>query len=248
MTTRKDYYQLLHVQPDAPEEIIKSSYRTLMLKLRCHPDMGGDDGLAARINLAYETLTHPEKRSRYDRERMGCCASHAEADPEIVRPRSRPWEGAYGNDRSGTSMPLRACAFCRTPHPDDILPEAERCCSRCGSPLNPVGTVARLDACKRRAVRRMALRRRITFYTAWPQCGFTAHIRDLSPLGMQIDTRRTLRESQLIKVDSDLLDATASVVYCRGTRDGGACCYAIGIRFFTLRFRRSVGTFLSITA
>ena len=42
MENRRNYYRILHVQPDAPTEIIKSSYRTLMQKLRMHPDLGGD--------------------------------------------------------------------------------------------------------------------------------------------------------------------------------------------------------------
>lgn len=248
MTTRKNYYQLLHVQPDAPEEIIKSSYRTLMLKLRCHPDMGGEDGVAARINLAYETLTHPEKRARYDRELLRFSETNAEMEPKTRRPRAQPWNDACGMYANRVSIPLRSCVFCKTSQPEDILPGAERCCSRCGSPLNPVPGVACLNACQRRAVQRMAQRRRIIFYTAWPQRGFAGNIRDLSPMGMQIDTQEMLCESQLIKIDSDILKATAGVVYCRGTTTGTRRCYAIGIRFFTLWFRRSIGTFLSITA
>ena len=34
---RRNYYRLLHVQPDAPTEVIKSSYRTLMRTLKRHP-------------------------------------------------------------------------------------------------------------------------------------------------------------------------------------------------------------------
>jgi L-aminopeptidase/D-esterase-like protein len=33
MSQRPDYYKLLHVQPDAPDEVIKASYRTLMQRL-----------------------------------------------------------------------------------------------------------------------------------------------------------------------------------------------------------------------
>jgi hypothetical protein len=114
--------------------------------------------------------------------------------------------------------------------------------------LNPVAEAACLNDRQRRAVKRIAQRSRVTFYTAWPQHGFTGHIRDLSPLGMQIDAHEMLRESQLIKIESDILHATAHVVYCRGTTDGGCRCYVIGIKFFTLWFQRPLGTFLSVTA
>jgi len=37
MENRRHYYRILHVQPDAPLEVIKSSYRTLMTKLGSTP-------------------------------------------------------------------------------------------------------------------------------------------------------------------------------------------------------------------
>ena len=53
---RRNLYRLLYVQPEAPVEIIKASYRTLMSVLRLHPDLGGDHERAARVNAAYEVL------------------------------------------------------------------------------------------------------------------------------------------------------------------------------------------------
>ena len=63
MENRRNLYRILHVQPDAPEEIIRSSYRTLMTKLRRHPDLGGDHFTATLINEAYAVLSDPEKRA-----------------------------------------------------------------------------------------------------------------------------------------------------------------------------------------
>ena len=68
-TNHRNYYRLLHVQPDAPLEVIKASYRVLMRSLKHHPDLGGDQWDAALINEAYEVLSVPEKRKTYDRER-----------------------------------------------------------------------------------------------------------------------------------------------------------------------------------
>ena len=65
---RRNYYRILHVQPDAPAEVIKSSYRTLMQRLRMHPDLGGDHWNASLINEAYTVLMDPEQRAAYDRE------------------------------------------------------------------------------------------------------------------------------------------------------------------------------------
>ncbi len=60
------YYDVLHVSRDAPVEIIRSSYRTLMQRLKKHPDLGGDAATAALINEDYAVLTNVERRAEYD--------------------------------------------------------------------------------------------------------------------------------------------------------------------------------------
>ena len=49
---RRNHYRVLHVQPDAPLEVIRSSYRTLLGRLRQHPDLGGTHAQAVLINQA----------------------------------------------------------------------------------------------------------------------------------------------------------------------------------------------------
>ena len=63
----KDYYRILGVERSADDKAIKSAYRKLARKY--HPDVakGKDDGQRFReINEAYEVLSDPEKRRRYD--------------------------------------------------------------------------------------------------------------------------------------------------------------------------------------
>lgn len=67
MKNKRNYYRILHVQPDAPREIIQSSYRTLMQKLKAHPDLGGEEWNATVINEAYQVLMDTERRADYDR-------------------------------------------------------------------------------------------------------------------------------------------------------------------------------------
>jgi len=62
LKNRRNYYRILHIQPDAPVEIIKASYRTLMQKLAQHPDLGGDHWNSALINEAKAVLTDPAER------------------------------------------------------------------------------------------------------------------------------------------------------------------------------------------
>lgn len=63
----KDYYKILGVERNADARALKSAYRKLARKY--HPDVAkGKDtaGRFAEINEAYEVLSDPEKRRRYD--------------------------------------------------------------------------------------------------------------------------------------------------------------------------------------
>lgn len=64
----KDYYKILGVDRSAREDEIKRTYRKLALKY--HPDRNPDDKQAEdkfkEINEAYQVLSDPEKRARYD--------------------------------------------------------------------------------------------------------------------------------------------------------------------------------------
>ena len=63
-----DYYEILSVSRDASKEEIKRAYRRLARKY--HPDVNKEAGAEERfkeINRAYEVLSEPETRARYDR-------------------------------------------------------------------------------------------------------------------------------------------------------------------------------------
>ncbi|MBI4593924.1 MAG: DnaJ domain-containing protein [Candidatus Rokubacteria bacterium] len=63
----KDYYKILGVERTADDKTIKSAYRKLARKY--HPDVAKGKNTADRfkeINEAYEVLSDPEKRRRYD--------------------------------------------------------------------------------------------------------------------------------------------------------------------------------------
>lgn len=62
---RADYYTVLGVAPDEPPDRIRQAYRLLVR--RHHPDAGAADAERFReLTEAYEVLSDPERRRRYD--------------------------------------------------------------------------------------------------------------------------------------------------------------------------------------
>jgi len=98
----KDYYKILGVDRKAGEEEIRSAYRKLAMKH--HPDKNPGDRKAEErfkeINEAYQVLSDPEKRSRYDQ--LGSAYSNFRT--RGGRPSDFQWEdwfsGSYSNEDS----------------------------------------------------------------------------------------------------------------------------------------------------
>ncbi|MCX6854330.1 MAG: J domain-containing protein [Verrucomicrobia bacterium] len=66
----RTHYENLHVTEDAPDEVIRASYRALSLKH--HPDTAGDKPQSQwkmqRINDSYAVLSDTQKKAAYDGE------------------------------------------------------------------------------------------------------------------------------------------------------------------------------------
>ncbi|MFT6142584.1 MAG: DnaJ-class molecular chaperone [Myxococcota bacterium] len=65
-----EYYNTLGIQTDATPDDIKRAFRKIARE--CHPDVTGNDPVAAArfkvVRTAYETLSDPDQRKRYDRK------------------------------------------------------------------------------------------------------------------------------------------------------------------------------------
>ncbi|MGM9683877.1 MAG: molecular chaperone DnaJ [Eubacteriales bacterium] len=77
MADKRDYYEVLGIDKNADDATIKKAYRTLAKKY--HPDMnpGNKDAEAKfkEVNEAYDVLSNPEKKAKYDQY------GHAAFDP-----------------------------------------------------------------------------------------------------------------------------------------------------------------------
>ena len=105
MASAQDYYRELGVPRNADEKEIKQAYRRLARKY--HPDLNPDDETAEdrfkQVNEAYEVLSDPDSRGKYDRygarwrdvDRMGDAAG-AHGSPFTWTRRTRPGAGGFG--------------------------------------------------------------------------------------------------------------------------------------------------------
>lgn len=234
MENRRNYYRILQVQPGAPVEIIRASYRTLMQRLKVHPDLGGDHRTAALINEAYAVLTNPARRAAYDRE----------LEARLL--------GARGQDASatGTTRALAGghCHFCGAGWAGRGGERADAACARCGSPLH-CATPALAAADGRRAIPRLPRHYPVTLYTEWPPAaGLRGETRDVSPHGISFVTTELIPPEAVVKLDSEFCRAVLKVANTRVEDDGADGLWLVGAQFLAVAFPRARGGFLSAEA
>jgi DnaJ homolog subfamily C member 3 len=101
---QKDYYKVLGVSRDADEREIKKAYRKLSKQF--HPDKASAQGITpeeaqtkmAAINEAYEVLSDPELRSRFDNG----------DDPNNPEQQGNPFQGSpFGHGQGGQQFFFR---------------------------------------------------------------------------------------------------------------------------------------------
>ncbi|ELS01713.1 DnaJ-class molecular chaperone with C-terminal Zn finger domain [Xenococcus sp. PCC 7305] len=103
MVTQRDYYLTLKISPDATTDEIKASFRSLARKY--HPDLNPDNPEAAEyfkeISEAYDTLSDPLKRRRYDVDRNLANSKYSISSnaPEPILKKQKARDAQYFYDR-----------------------------------------------------------------------------------------------------------------------------------------------------
>jgi curved DNA-binding protein CbpA len=223
---RRNLYRILYVQPEAPHEVIKASYRALMSTLRAHPDLGGDHERAARLNGAWAVLGDPEQRRAYDRSlrrpsRGGAGAASVTAAE--APPAASP--AAWRADR--------CCPLCRHPLPGE--PRAGLRCTRCESPLAPApagsGGTGSGEILGRRAGERFARDMALVLRLPGVPGDLAARLRDLSISGLAFLAPRAVPRGSAVRVIGSNFDTVAEVVACRAASGG----HSVHARLLTLQ-------------
>lgn len=234
MDNRRNYYRILHVQPGAPTEIIRASYRTLMQRLRAHPDLGGDHWNATIINEAYSVLSDPLKRARYDQE----FHTHIEQMRGETTAYTLP-------ERETHSGAIQRCLFCHAPNRVQPRRAGGLLCVNCASPLQRKAAPQHVAA-EQRAIERLARRQSVKLYSSWPQpFAQRAQCRDVSPEGISFVSSTALSPGAVLKLESPLCAAVIEVVHVRRAPKGEAGDWLIGARFLSVAFTRRRGGFLT---
>lgn len=228
---RRNLYRILHVQPEAPQEVVKAAFRALMTTLRAHPDLGGDNDQAARLNAAYDVLGDPQRRRDYDRAMRKPARATATAEATAADPWS--W------------LADRRCPFCH--HAFSGPPGPQMRCSRCDGPLAVAPTSERgaSELLGRRRGERYARDLDATIRLPGEKVGRSARLRDLSLTGLSLLSAQRIAKGTPLRVVTGNFDAVAAVVACRPY----GAAFTVHARLMTLQMLRSArGVYVSATA
>lgn len=189
---RRNHYRVLCLQPDAPPELVKAAYQTLVTRLRSQPDRGGRAERLARLDAAWAVLGDPAKRAAYDR--------------------TLP--------RGGVVVDDPACPFCGHAAPPN--PQRDSRCSACDSPLFPAPDPDRHGRTEHEGRRRgQRFERPMTVEIGLPgTADVPARLRDLSLGGLSFHFDRRLPAGSVLRVRAPGFDALAEVAASRATLAG----------------------------
>jgi len=223
-TNRRNLYRLLHVQPDAPAEVIRAAYRAL-IAVR-HPDVGGDGYEAGLLNDAYAVLSDPSKRATYDARRASRAAARQRTASTVAIELVPP--------------PANACPMCRLGLPLRIARDTR--CARCRAPLAPaLAADARAMPMDRRGIPRVSKSDWAIMHVDWQADAIDVRLRDLSLDGIGVYSGLELPVQRVVRVVGTSFDVVAIVVACRRLDR----VFTVHAQLLTALFTKPSGSFLT---
>lgn len=260
MENAPNYYRLLHVHPDAPEPVIKASYRAMMQKMRLHPDLGGDEGLAQQLNEAVAVLCDPERRAAYDRLSVVSPSTDENTDEntDATEPGGTPSTRAHEPvRRANLTLPVKPhCPFCLGTYPprlranrlssSDAYDTSLRC-SHCHGAATPISQLSQSSDDDLRRIYRHDHKTPVLLWCRWPTDA-PAHARmtDLSIVGCALEYTAEIAVNTVVLLDSPLLNGIGIIRYSHLDADKGI--YSAGLEFLTLQITAEPGSVFSATA
>ena len=215
------HYRLLHVQPDAPAEVIKASWRTLLGRLRQHPDLGGSTAQAAALNQAWAVL--------------GCAAQRAAYDAGLPQRAAEPLALLAG---------AATCPLCRRPVSARTQPDSR--CPACHSPLARLpgtGPHGHELLGRRGAVRRDQSHVALV-HVGWPSPALPVRWRDLSLTGLSFYAPQPIVAGQTLRLIDSAIEGVVQVVGCRAQ----GRVFTVHARLLTALLLQATGVFVSTHA
>ena len=225
MKNRRNYYRLLQVQPDAPIEIIRTSYRTLMRELKQHPDLGGDHGKASMLNEAYEILSDSVRRAEYDKELF-------QKYTKKILPQKKPTPNnttkrSFDHDMPPTGFSTGGNSYSAS------------------KSFSASHTESKSQQSRRRKVKRMKRDEEVRYYSTSPHLKGVAEMLDVSTDGVRFICSRDLDEKLILQLISPLFRAEAIVISSHKCVLNGKTKYYIGAQFTSVIFQNQRGSFIS---
>lgn len=200
-----------------------------------HPDLGGDNDSAAVINEAYAVLMEPDQRAAYDKSRL-----QQAANDSFTEASAREGEESDQRfDRERGRINDAHCVFCQAGF--QSAAGADAFCGRCSSPrLLP--KQLHDDSEDRRAILRVPKNTAVKFCTHWPQSrAYQAQSQDISLTGMRFSSPLGLEIGQVVKIDAEMLRAVGQVTRLKQV----GANWEIGVKFLSLHFERTRGSFIA---
>ncbi len=254
MPNRPNHYQVLHVQPDAPDALIRASYRTLMQNLRMHPDLGGSHEQAVLINEAFATLSHADRRAAYDRT-LAAKAAAASSARRAATSTAQSTSASHSPTADEVTAPgppratrhPRPCGFCGAPSAAVLVESPDSVCHACDSALFPARK-HQVGESSRRAIDRLPRHMPLTFRRSPTRPAATGTTEDVSLHGACFTSTTEVHVGDLLSLECEFCSAVAHVKNVRMSGRPGSRVLQVGVEFLTLRIKHTRGGLVSTVA